>query len=100
MAQYVFVILKYKFPLERILQTIDKHRAYLVTLHAAGKLLASGPFEPRTGGGLLVRVQDDAELASIIANDPFSLEGLADYTPMVWAPTIGRAGLDSLPSYQ
>lgn len=97
MAQYVFVVLKYKFPLERMLQSIDKHRAYLGTLHAAGKLLASGPFVPRTGGGLLVRVENDAELASIIAADPFNLEGLADYTPMVWAPTIGVADLDALP---
>ena len=97
MAEYVFVVLKYKFPLERMLQSIDKHRAYLATLHQAGKLIASGPFVPRTGGGLLVRVEDEAELKAILANDPFEIEGLAEYTPMVWAPTVGLAGLDSLP---
>ena len=97
MAQYVFIVIKYKFPLERMLQTVDRHRAYLGTLHSQSKLIASGPFVPRTGGGLLVRVQDDAELQQIIAGDPFNLEGLAEYTSMVWAPTIGLTGLDQLP---
>jgi uncharacterized protein YciI len=93
---YVFVALKYEVPLERILQTVDRHRAYLRQLHAQGKLVASGPFEPRTGGGQLLRVADEAELSAVLAADPFTLEKLASHTVYRWAPVIGGEGLDGL----
>jgi uncharacterized protein YciI len=96
MARYAIVLLKYKFPLERILQTTERHRAYLRELHAQKKLVASGPFEPRTGGGLLLRVADEAELAALLAADPFQEEGLVETTTHWWAPNIGAAGLDAL----
>jgi uncharacterized protein YciI len=97
MSQYAFVALRYLFPLERMLQTQDAHRAYLRGLLAKGKLVASGPFVPRTGGALLLRVADDAELKSILAGDPFSQQGLIEHTVYNWAPNIGNDGLDSLP---
>ena len=96
MALYAFVALKYKFPLERIAQTTERHRAYLRSLHAQGKLVCSGPFVPREGGALLLRVEDEGEIAGLLANDPFQLEGLVETTVMKWDPNIGREGLDSL----
>jgi uncharacterized protein YciI len=96
MAQYAFVVLKYLVPLERIQQTVDRHRAYLGGLHAQGKLVASGPLVPRTGGGLLFRVADDAELSQLLAADPFQQEGLVEATRFHWAPGIGVEGLDRL----
>ena len=93
---YAFVALKYEVPLERILQTVDRHRAYLRDLHAQGTLVVSGPFEPRTGGGLLLRVEDAAALAAVLAADPFSQEKLVSHTVYQWAPNIGAAGLDAL----
>ena len=89
MAITAFVALRYRFPLERMLQTVDRHRAYLRDLHAQGKLVASGPFEPRVGGGLLVKCADEAELQSILAGDPFQQEALVDTTIYQWAPNIG-----------
>ena len=56
MALYAFVALKYEAPLERIQQTVDRHRAYLRELLAQGKMVCSGPFVPREGGGLLLRI--------------------------------------------
>jgi uncharacterized protein YciI len=95
-ALYAFVALKYRYPLERMLQSIDRHRAYLRELHAQGKLIASGPFVPREGGALLLRVEEEAEIQSIVAKDPFQLEGLVDTTIHKWAPNIGVEGLDGL----
>ena len=94
---YAFVALKYEVPLERILETVDRHRAYLRDLLAQGKLLVSGPFEPRTGGGLLLRTADEAELAALLAADPFTQEKLVTHTVYRWAPNIGAEGLDALP---
>ena len=96
MALYAFVALKYKYPLERMLQTVDRHRAYLRELHAQGKMVCSGPFEPRTGGALLLRVENAAEIAPLLAKDPYHVEGLVEDTIYLWAPNIGVEGLDSL----
>ncbi len=92
MAILAFCALKYRYPLERMLQTVDRHRAYLRELHGKGKLIASGPFEPRTGGGLLLKVEDRAELDAILAGDPFQQEQLVETTIYQWAPNIGGVG--------
>jgi len=96
MALYAIVALKYTAPLERILQTVEKHRAYLRELHAQGKLVASGPFIPREGGALILRIDDASEIAAILAKDPYHIEHLCSDTIHVWDPNIGREGLDSL----
>ena len=51
---YALAILRYRKPLEEVLKVVDAHRAYLAELKRQGVLLASGPFEPRIGGGLLL----------------------------------------------
>ena len=96
MALYAFVALKYTVPLERILQSQDKHRTYLRELLAQGKMICSGPFVPRSGGALLLRVEDEKEIPGILAKDPFQIEKLVETTIYKWDPNIGREGLDSL----
>jgi uncharacterized protein YciI len=93
---YAFVALKYKYPLERMLQTVDRHRAYLRELLARGKMVCSGPFVPREGGALLVRFDSDEELQQLLKGDPFQQEGLVETTIFRWDPNIGREGLDGL----
>lgn len=100
MALYAYVALKYEAPLERIQQTVDRHRAYLRELHAQGKLVCSGPFVPRTGGALLLRIDDPSEIAPLLAKDPYHVEKLVTDTIHVWDPNIGREGLDSLAQRQ
>ena len=96
MALYAFVALKYRYPLERMLETIDRHRAYLRELLAQGKMIASGPFVPREGGALLLRVESESEIQPILDKDPFQIERLVETTVYKWAPNIGVEGLDSL----
>ena len=93
---YVYVVLRYLVPIERIEQTVDRHRAYLRSLKAQRKLLASGPLSPRTGGALLLRVADEAELSRLLHGDPFFEEGLVEHTLFRWAPNIGVDGLDAM----
>jgi uncharacterized protein YciI len=96
MAIYAFVVLKYRYPLERMQKTLDRHRAYLRELHGQGKLVCSGPFVPREGGALLLRVSEEKEIAELLAKDPYQLEELVETTIYKWDPNIGREGLDSL----
>jgi uncharacterized protein YciI len=96
---YALVLIRYRAPLDVVQAHTDDHRAYLRTLKEAGTLLASGPFDPRTGGGFIVRVPDDSVQASLDAirdNDPFWQRGVANYELLPWAPVIGREALDAI----
>ena len=92
---YAIAVIRYRKPLEEVLKVIDEHRAYLRELKARGVLVASGPFEPRFGGGLLLRVADaDAALLAVRDGDPFVKHGVAQYELLPWLPTIGLEDLD------
>jgi uncharacterized protein YciI len=96
---YALAILRYRKPLEQVLAVVDAHRAYLADLKSRGILIASGPFEPRYGGGLLLRVPDDAAEATLLAvrdDDPFVKAQVAQYELLPWLPVIGKEELDRL----
>ncbi|WP_394838164.1 YciI family protein [Pendulispora rubella] len=96
---YAIAIIRYRQPLERIQQVVDRHRAYLKGLQEKGILLASGPLDPRSGGALLLRVPDDAVQATLDQvrdGDPYVLEGVAQYELLPWVPGLGKEKLDSL----
>ena len=96
---YALAIIRYRKAFDEIAPYVDEHRAYLRELKAQGLLLASGPFDPRTGGGLLLRVADaegTAALDRIRNGDPFTRLGLAQYELLPWHPVIGQDALDQL----
>jgi uncharacterized protein YciI len=96
---YALILIRYRAPIEAIEANTDAHRAWLRELKAKGVLIASGPFVPRTGGALLMRVPDDnpgAALDAVRDGDPFFQLGLANYELLQWNPGIGREALDGL----
>ena len=96
---YALAIVRYRRPLEEVVNVTDQHRAYLQELKKQGLLIASGPFVPRSGGGLLLRVPDhdvQGTLDRIRDNDPFTLTGMAQYELLPSNPGIGREDLDKL----
>lgn len=96
---YAIALIRYRKPLEDVVANTDDHRAYLKTLFERGTLLASGPFDPRTGGALLLHVPDDnphGALDAVRDADPFWQRGIAQYELLVWNPVIGREGIDAL----
>jgi len=96
---YALAIIRYRRSLDDVIANTDAHRAYLRSLHAAGTLLASGPFEPRNGGALLLRVDDEnpqAALDRVRDGDPFTQMGIAQYELLQWKPVIGVEALDRL----
>ncbi|HEU4537608.1 MAG TPA: YciI family protein [Polyangiaceae bacterium] len=97
---YAIAILRYRRPLDEVMKVVDEHRAYLRGLKERGVLLASGPFEPRHGGALIVRIADgldvNAALDAIRDDDPFVKAGVAQYELLPWVPVIGQDGLDKL----
>jgi uncharacterized protein YciI len=96
---YAIAIIRYRVSLEEVMKVIDEHRAYLGTLKERGLLLASGPFEPRSGGAILLRVPDAGSAAALTAirdGDPYIKKGIAQYEILPWAPVIGKESLDRL----
>lgn len=96
---YAIAIIRYRRPLEEIIAATEEHRVWLRTLKAEGVLLASGPMDPRTGGMLLLRVDDvdpHRALDRVRDGDPFWQRGLAQYELLPWKPVLGVEGLDTL----
>ena len=96
---YAIAIVRYRKPLEEVLKIVEKHRDYLRGLQKEGRLLASGPLDPRNGGALLLRVPDEGageHLDAIRDADPFVRTGTAQYEIWPWLPNIGKESLDRL----
>ena len=95
---YALVLIRYTAPMDKVAEATPAHRAYLGTLNDQGYLLVSGPFDPRTGGAILLRLPDDRAglLEEIRDNDPFYKQNLAEYRLERWAPTNGLEALDRL----
>ena len=96
---YVLVTVRYRVPIETVIQHTDVHRAYLRQLMEQGKLLASGPFDPRAGGALLLRLPDGTPWDQIVAlrdGDPFVQLGVAQWEVQAWNVVMGKDALDGL----
>jgi uncharacterized protein YciI len=96
---YGLVLIRYRKPLDEVVAATEPHRAYLRELQSRRVLIAAGPFDPRTGGALLVRLPDQnaaAALDAIRDGDPFYRNGIANYELIAWKPVLGMEGLDSL----
>lgn len=66
------------------------HRDWLRSLVDDGRLVVSGPFEDGSGALLIFRVDDEAALKSLLAEDPFAHNALIEAVRAVeWNPVVG-----------
>ncbi len=70
--------LTYKAPLAKIDAHMAAHVVFLKKHYAAGTFLVSGRKIPREGG-IILAVGNRAQIESIVQEDPFYREGLADF---------------------
>ena len=90
-------ILKYKKPLSEVDRFLAAHREYLARHYAAGNFIASGPQAPRVGGVIMMKADSREKVEAIIAEDPFHINGIADYQVVEFTPTMFAN--DSLKSF-
>ncbi len=81
-------ILTYKKPLEEVDRFLQAHRDYLAEHYAAGDFIASGPQTPRVDGVIMIKADNRVTVNSIIAQDPFNVNGIADYQIEEFTPTM------------
>jgi uncharacterized protein YciI len=96
---YAIALIRYRRPLEEVLEINEQHRAYLKTVKDEGLLIASGPMDPRSGGILLLNVPDDdiiPTLDKIRDGDPYVTFGVAQYEMIPWNVGIGKEDLDRI----
>jgi uncharacterized protein YciI len=66
------------------------HRAHLTEHHAAGRLVAAGPFADDSGALLLFDVPTRGELDRLLDADPYyRLPGVELVTVREWHPVVG-----------
>ena len=70
----------YLKPLEEVDQYLDAHRAFLKDLYSKRITICSGPQIPRTGGFILLNAPSKEEALKIMQNDPYVVQGLAEYS--------------------
>lgn len=87
--QTMFIaILTYKKPLEEVDRFLQAHRDYLAEHYAAGEFITSGPQTPRVGGVIMIKADSRAAVDVILSQDPFNINGIADYQIVEFTPTL------------
>ena len=87
--------LTYTAGLSEVDRHIEPHMDWVKDGYERGIFLASGRKTPRTGGVILAR-GNKAEIDAIVAADPFTIHGVADYEITEVAVTRTAPGLEGL----
>lgn len=81
-------ILTYEKSLSEVDKYLQAHRDYIAEHYAAGDFIVSGPQNPRIGGVIMIKAADREDVNAIISQDPFNINGIADYQIVEFNPTM------------
>ena len=90
------LLLTYVRPLAEVDALMREHMAWLSEHYAAGRFLVSGRRIPRTGGVIVARGDDRAEIEALAAGDPFVAGGVATCEVIQFRASQTAGGLDQL----
>lgn len=90
------ILLNYIKPVSEVDRFVEEHREFLEHCYASGHFLLSGRKEPRTGGVILSKAETRAEIDSIVLNDPFNREKIAEYEIIEFLPSMAATHLANL----
>jgi uncharacterized protein YciI len=84
--KHFLVEIIYNVSIEVLKPVVPDHRAFLQTGYDKGRLLMSGPMNPRTGGIVIARGESVDELRDFFRLDPYAIKGLASYRFVEFEP--------------
>lgn len=85
----IFIVtLTYRRPAAEIEARLDAHRDWLFTQIGEGRIIVTGPLEPRTGGLVVAHCADRAEVDRMMAQDPFVIHELVDVDVVGMTPAL------------
>jgi uncharacterized protein YciI len=73
------VILTYLKPLSEVEKYLESHIVFLDKYYASNNFIVSGKRSPRVGGVILCRFSSLEEAQKVFKEDPFSVQGIAEY---------------------
>ena len=82
----ILILLRYVKPIEEVEAHTPAHRSFLDGLQQQGKIIFSGPRDPRTGGVILTTLDSEVEATKMICDDPFFENGIAEYEVIRFSP--------------
>lgn len=82
----VIILGKYTKSIEAIDALLVAHRKFLDALYKKSKFICSGPQDPRVGGVILANVESVDEARQIMKDDPFYVNGAAQYQFIKFLP--------------
>lgn len=87
---YFTADVRYTDDRELLLATRPRHRDYLRKLVDQGTVVAAGPWSDDLGGFTVYQVADQAELDRVLAEDPYTIEGVVAHRAVrEWQPLLG-----------
>lgn len=86
---YFVVTIEYIQDMSVVEEHTPAHREFSAGLKQQGLLLASGPFNPRTGGMLILQAESIDKAVAIFDDDPFKKLAIAKYQIREWVPKVG-----------
>ncbi len=91
----MFIIeLTYIKPIEAVESALEAHIAFLNRYYDLGVFVCSGRKNPRTGGIIICNVEGQEALQSVISEDPFYQNEIAEYKVIEFVPTMYAEGFD------
>ncbi|HET8844227.1 MAG TPA: DUF6624 domain-containing protein [Ktedonobacteraceae bacterium] len=90
------LLLTFIKPRDEVDRWIEAHLAYISRGYISGHFLTTGRQEPRTGGVILARAASKEQIQTIIKEDPFLIEGVAEYNVIEFHPSRSAPGLELL----
>jgi len=81
------VNLNYIKEVSEVEKHLEEHIKFLEKYYEMGKFICSGRKNPRTGGVILLNAESLSEVESIILEDPFNINEIAEYEITEFFPT-------------
>lgn len=88
------LLLKYIKPTEEVDKELKAHMEYLEKYYSLQKFICSGRRNPRVGGVILCNAYNMEEVQTIIKEDPFSINKIAEYEIIEFLPTKYAEGFE------
>lgn len=89
------VSLNYVKPLEDVEKYLEAHVAFIDKYYGSGNFIASGRKNPRTGGIILCKAESENELNTILSEDPFNVNAIAEYEITEFFPSKFAEGFEA-----
>lgn len=90
------LLLKYIKPVEEVDKELEEHIKYLNKYYSLGNFICSGRRNPRIGGVILCKAENEKEVKEIIKEDPFYFKNIAKYEIVEFLPTKYVVGFENI----